>query len=67
MLIDHPEEKIDATGPLPGLETELFDHVLMQGEQFNQHVLRTQAGIRVGGSASGVDEGKDIVHRKMEK
>jgi hypothetical protein len=63
MLIDHAREKIGAADDFQAFEVKLHDHLIMQDQQFGEHLIRVQVGTRIGESAGGLHEAENIVHR----
>jgi hypothetical protein len=63
MLIDHARGKIGAADDLQALEVKLHDYLIMQDQQFGEHLIQVKAGTRIGGSAGGLTEAENIVHR----
>ena len=63
MLIDQARGKIDAADDLQAFEVKLHDHLIMQDQQFGEHLIHVKAGTRIGESAGGLHQAENVVHR----
>jgi hypothetical protein len=63
MLSDCAREKIGAAGDLQAFEAKLHNHLLIQGQQFGEHLIRAPLGTWIEESAGGRHEAENIIHR----
>jgi hypothetical protein len=61
--IDHISEKIGGANDTQSFKAKSRNHLLLQGNQFGEHVIRVQARTWIGGSTGGRQKGENLIYR----